>query len=104
MAKSSGSLGPFFEGYREQTKKSWAQQTPRIPQAIDILDLFVETGVKSMTLLEISSQLMISKWEARKLAEELVARKLASIRESTEGGYLVELTKRGERFIKAMQE
>lgn len=100
MSNSTGSMGPFLEGYRQEAQKSWSQERrPYMRQATDILDLFADMGVESMTIPELSSHLLVP-WAATKmLVNELVERKLLSIMKGKEGESAAVLTKRGKLYI-----
>lgn len=100
LMDSTGSLEPFLKGYREQTQKQWVQKQPPRASALDVLDLFSAWGVKSMTAFEIATHLMISKTDSIRFIDELAKRNLVKVKDSPEGGYLVELTQRGEQFTK----
>ncbi len=99
MSRPVGSMGPFLEGYREQEQKMRAEKASRIPVDTDILDLFAETGINSITVLEISSRLMIPPRVAIDLAIQLEARKLVSIKPGKDRAEWVELTERGKLYI-----
>lgn len=99
MARAIDPMGSFLEGYREQQLKRSAEEIPHILQATDVLDLFANKRVASMTMFEISSQLMIRPQEAKRLVADLANRKLVSIQSTPDGNDLVTVTERGKLFI-----
>ena len=76
MKGPTGSMGPFLEGYRQQEQQQVASQKAFRSEldAMEVVDLFVETGVHRMTILEIASRLRTSPDEARHVLKELVRR------------------------------
>ena len=100
MAESSGSLGPFLEAYMNQKKTMQFQQKAHIPDSTDILELFSEKGVSSMSLLEIASDLYINKLEANRLSGELEKKKIVQIKEVDDNELYVELTRLGKQLLK----
>lgn len=102
MAKRIGSMEPFLEGYREQQQKQEVKKSSKLVQATDMLDQFAIKKVNSMTIFELSSELMIISQEAGKLVEELSSRKLVSIEPGREkGNELVMLTQRGKLYLQS---
>lgn len=100
MRDTTGSLGPFFEGYREKMEKIQMQKRYHTPEATDLLQLFSDFGTKSISLVEIASFLMIPNIQAKRFADELSKRRLVTIKQISKGEYYVELTKRGELYLK----
>ena len=102
MAKPVGSIEPFLEGYREQQQKQEVITSSKLVQATDVLEQFAIKKVNSMTIFELSSELMITPQEAKKLVEELSSKKLVSIEPGREkGNELVALTQRGKLYIQS---
>jgi predicted transcriptional regulator len=102
MAKTIGSMGPFLEGYREQEQQmSDIRMVSEKADAVDVLDLFTLREVNRMTMFEISSLLIVRLPEAKRLVDQLAAKKLVSIKSTGKGEYLVELTERGKLYLEA---
>lgn len=100
MSQPIGSMGPFIESYMTQTQRMHAQRKINIPDAAEVMRLFSERGVKSLSLLEIASNLMIRDMDAKDLSKELERKKLVTFKKMADNEYFVELTRLGNQLIK----